>query len=131
MRLVVACGLALALALPARAQSRPDAPLAPARFDASVLDAAHRRAKNRRNIGIGLAVPGVALLILSTTLIVHGANNTNLFGAGEEIGAGTAAGTVGLALSIPGVVLWITGQDDMDVAIWRRRQLLESGALKF
>jgi hypothetical protein len=56
-------------------------------------------------------------------LIGYGANDRNLFGGGAEIAAGSIAGGVGLALAIPGVVLWILGQDDMDVVTWRKLQL--------
>lgn len=107
----------------ARAQSRADDPLSPARVEPKALDQAYRRAQARRNVGIGLAAPGVALAILGSVLVAYGANNPNLYGAGEQIGGGATGGVVGLAIGIPGIVLWIMGQDDMDVVSWRRRQL--------
>lgn len=108
---------------PARAQTRPDDPLSPARIDPLVLATSYQRAQQRRNIGIGLAAPGVALQILGSVLVAYGFNDNNLGRAGEEIGGGAAAGVLGLAIGIPGIVLWILGQDDMDVVTWRNRQL--------
>jgi hypothetical protein len=123
--------LALVAAGPMRgahAQTRPDDPLSPARVDPLALATAYKRAQQRRNIGIGLAVPGLALQILGSVLIGYGINNLSgprptPAGAGEEIGGGAAAGLLGLAIGIPGIVLWILGQDDMDVVTWRNRQL--------
>jgi len=118
--------LVLVGAVDAHAQTRPDDPLAPLRLDPQTLDRAYRRAQARRNIGIGLAAPGVALVILGSVLIGYGANSPNFVGGGAEIASGSVAGGVGIALAIPGVVLWIMGQDDMDVVTWRKRQLSES-----
>jgi hypothetical protein len=115
----------LGLAGPARAQSRPDLPNAPLRFDPATLDRAYKKAQNRRNVGIGLSVPGVAFAILGSVLIGYGANDRNLLGGGYEIASGSVVGGVGLALAIPGVVLWILGQDDMDVVTWRKQELRE------
>ena len=98
--------LVLLSSAPARAQDKPDDEL------------------SRRNVGIGLAGPGVALSILGGVLIVYGANDPHLFGGGAEVAAGSVSSGLGLAIGIPGVVLWILGQDDMDVATWRRRQFL-------
>ena len=116
--------VALAAAAPAHAQARPDDPLAPLRLDPETLDRAYKKAKNRRNLGIGLAAPGVASIILGSVLIGYGSNDKNLFAAGSEIASGSVLGGIGLALGIPGVVLWILGQDDMDVVNWRRHDLL-------
>jgi hypothetical protein len=115
--------LLLGSSLPARAQQKPDDALSPARVDPAALDRAYRRAQARRNVGIGLAGPGMALSILGGVLIVYGANDPHLFGGGVEVAAGSVSGGVGLAIGIPGVVLWILGQDDMDVGTWRKRQL--------
>jgi hypothetical protein len=115
--------VALAAASPAHAQARPDDPLAPLRLDPATLDRAYKKAQNRRNLGIGLAAPGVASIILGSVLIGFGAYDKNLFAAGSEIAAGSVLGGVGLAIGIPGVVLWILGQDDMDVVTWRRHDL--------
>ncbi len=116
--------LVLLSSAPARAQDKPDDELSPARVDPKALDRAYRRAQARRNVGIGLAGPGVALSILGGVLIVYGANDPHLFGGGAEVAAGSVSSGLGLAIGIPGVVLWILGQDDMDVATWRRRQFL-------
>jgi Mn2+/Fe2+ NRAMP family transporter len=104
-------------------QRRPDAVMSPAHMDLHQLDTAYKRSLARRNVGIGLAGPGAALAILGGVLIGYGANNQNLLGAGEEIVGGSVAALVGLVLAIPGVVLWVTGQDDMDVATWRKQQM--------
>ena len=124
MRLALSLALTVTLCVaPARAQTRPDDPLSPLRIDPVQLDLAYKHAQARRNIGIGLAAPGVALTILGTVLLGYGGQNKNLFGAGEEIAGGSVAAGVGLALSIPGVFLWILGQDDRDVATWRKKQI--------
>jgi hypothetical protein len=122
LTLVLAAWLTL-LATGARAQERADDPLAPARLDPLQLDRAYRWAQARRNVGIGLAAPGMALGILGAVLIVYGANDPHLFGGGAEIAAGSVSAGVGVALGVPGVVLWILGQDDMDVVSWRKLQL--------
>jgi hypothetical protein len=125
MRLALWLALTLTLAsATVHAQTRPDDPLSPLRIDPLQLDRAYKHAQARRNIGIGLAAPGVALTILGAVLLGYGGQNQNLFGAGEEIAGGSVAAGIGLALSIPGVILWILGQDDMDVASWRKKQLL-------
>lgn len=115
--------IALGLALPVRAQTRPDDPLAPLRLDPATLDRAYKKAQNRRNVGIGLSAPGVAFVILGAVLIGYGGYDRNLLSGGVEIASGSVLGGVGLAIGIPGVVLWILGQDDMDVVTWRRREL--------
>jgi len=126
VRLIHALLLALTLApVPAMAQSRADDPLSPARVDPSLLDRSYRRAKWRRNVGIGLAGPGVALMVLGSVLVGYGANDKYAVAAGIELANGTVVGVLGLAFSIPGVVLWVTGQDDMDVVTWRKKQLFE------
>jgi hypothetical protein len=96
---------------------------APARVDAAMLDRAYRRAQATRNIGISLAGPGVALTILGSVVVGFGARDPNLFDQGSEIFAGAITAAVGLAIGIPGVYFWSTGQDDMDSVVWRRRQL--------
>src|SRR5262249_4158899 len=99
---------------------------APARLDAAELDRSYKRAQNTRNIGIGLAAPGVALSLLGGVLIGFGSTSPNLFGQVDKIHAGVITGGVGLAMGIPGVYFWSTGQDDMDSVVWRRRQILTS-----
>jgi hypothetical protein len=110
---------------PARADNDPDA-LAPHRLDPNTLERSYRHALARRNIGIAISIPGVALNILGTVLFAYGltdSNNPNLLGQGLEIVTGAIIAIIGLAIAVPGVVLWITGQDSMDVLSWRRRQL--------
>jgi hypothetical protein len=105
----------------ARAQSEA---LAPLRVDEVSLDRAYRRARAKRNIGIGLAVPGVASTLLGILVICYGAQqDPNLFSKGVEIVSGALTAGIGIAVGIPGVVLWSNGQDEMDVVKWRRAQL--------
>jgi cytochrome c biogenesis protein CcdA len=107
----------------ARAENNPDA-FAPHRLDLATLDKSYRRALARRNAGISLAIPGVALNILGTVLFAYGATSGQpLLQEGIQIVAGVIVAVVGLAIAVPGVVLWILGQDSMDVLSWRRRQL--------
>ena len=127
MRLAVVALLVLALASGARAQTRPDDPLAPLRLDPQMLERAYKKAQGRRNLGIGLAAPGVALAILGAVVIGFGANDRNLLSGGSEIAGGSIISGVGLAVTIPGVTLWILGQDDMDVATWRKKQVESLG----
>jgi hypothetical protein len=117
-------GFLAAAPLEARADQEPDASLAPAKVDPKALDRTYHHALARRNIGIGLTVPGLALTILGGVLIGYGVENPHLFGGGAEIASGSVAAGVGLAIGIPGIVLWILGQDDMDVASWRKKQLV-------
>lgn len=105
---------------------RADDSLAPARMDPSLLDRAYKRAQTRRNVGIGLAAPGVALTVLGGVLIGFGARDPNLFAELDEIIGGVISGASGLVLGIPGVYFWSTGQDDMDSVVWRRKQLTSS-----
>jgi hypothetical protein len=102
--------------------SRSDA-LAPARFDDVLFERALRRAKWRRNVGIGLSIPGVTLLVLGGVVIGFGGRDPNYYSGGIEIASGAISAAVGAAFLIPGVPLWLTGQDDMDLANWRLRQL--------
>jgi len=116
--------LVLALSVASFAQSRPDDSMSPLRVDPAQLDRTYRRALWRRNVGIGLAAPGVAFLVLGCVLVGYGANDPYPFAAGVELANGAVVGGVGLVIAIPGAVLWITGQDDMDVTTWRKKQLL-------
>jgi hypothetical protein len=95
----------------------------PARVDPQLLWRAYDRAKAHRNFGIGLAVPGVALTLLGGVAVGLGGGNPNLLGKASELIAGGASALVGLAIGIPGVYFWSTGQDDMDSFTWRLRQL--------
>jgi len=105
---------------------KADDTLAPARVDAALLDRAYKRAQGTRNIGIGLAAPGVALSILGGVLIGFGSTSPNLFDQVDKIIAGVSTCGAGLVIGIPGVYFWSTGQDDMDSVVWRRRQLISS-----
>jgi hypothetical protein len=105
---------------------RADDSQSPARVDPALLDRAYKRAKTTRNIGIGLAAPGVALTLLGGVLIGFGSTSPNLFDQVDKIIAGVITGGVGLVIGIPGVYFWSTGQDDMDSVVWRRRQILTS-----
>ena len=105
---------------------RADDSLAPARVDAALLDRSYKRAQNTRNLGIGLAAPGVALSILGAVLIGFGSTSVNLFDQVDKIIAGVITSGAGLVIGIPGVYFWSTGQEDMDSVVWRRLQLLTS-----
>jgi hypothetical protein len=102
---------------------RPDDSLAPARVDAALLDRSYKRAQATRNVGVGLAAPGIALTVLGGVLIGFGVNSPNIFDQIDKVIAGVITGGVGLVIGIPGVYFWSTGQDDMDTVVWRRRQL--------
>src|SRR5262245_49474565 len=127
-RASIVLGLALWSALPAHAQRRPDDVRAPVVVDVPQLVRSYVKARARRNVGISLAGAGVALAILGGVTIGFGTSDRNQLAAGVELGAGTLSSALGLALAIPGVVLWTLGQDDMDVASWRRSQLLTARA---
>ncbi|HZS41288.1 MAG TPA: hypothetical protein VFF06_30875 [Polyangia bacterium] len=126
IRAALALTLATSVALSAsaaRAENNPDA-LAPHRLDLPTLDKSYRRALLRRNFGISLAIPGVALNILGTVLFAYGAlSGQQLLTEGVQIVSGAIVAVIGLGIAVPGVVLWILGQDSMDVLTWRRRQL--------
>jgi hypothetical protein len=136
MRARVAAALLLVAAM-AHAEPKPAKPvllpppkaddsLAPARVDAALLDRSYKRARNTRNLGIGLAAPGVALSILGGVLIGFGSTSPNLFDQVDKIIAGVITCGGGLVIGIPGVYFWSTGQDDMDSVVWRRHQLVTS-----
>jgi len=110
------------------AEANPET-LAPPKLDLSTVDRAYRRAKARRNLGIGLAVPGVTLNVLGAVLLLYGITEppaTALLSQGNEIAWGAIVSLVGLAIGVPGVVFWAIDQDAMDVLTWRRRQLTVS-----
>jgi hypothetical protein len=138
-RLALTLAAALLAAPVARADSKPKPPkpvllpppkaddsLAPARVDSAMLDRSYKRAQNTRNLGIGLAAPGVALSILGGVLIGFGSTSPNLFDQVDKIIAGVITCGGGLIIGIPGVYFWSTGQDDMDSVVWRRKQLTSS-----
>ncbi len=109
---------------PARADSQL---LAPVKLDLNQLDHDIKRARIRRNIGIGLAVPGLASTILGAILLTYGISELhrqNLGDVANELGAGGSLGILGLATAIPGVALWIMGQDNIDTLKWRREQVV-------
>jgi hypothetical protein len=109
--------------IPSLRLPKPDDSQAPVRFDPQLLQRMYSRAKAKRNIGIGLATPGVALTLLGGVSIVFAAYDPNLLSKATEFIAGGGAALAGLAIGIPGTYFWSTGQDDMDVATWRIRQL--------
>jgi hypothetical protein len=138
IRLLALAIMSLLLLAPARADNKAkpekeptpslqlpkaDDSQAPARFDPQLLQRMYGRAKAKRNIGIGLATPGVALTLLGGVCIAFAAYDPHLLSKATEFIAGGGAALAGLAIGIPGIYLWSTGQDDMDVATWRIRQL--------
>jgi hypothetical protein len=125
LRLVAICLVALlAFASTAHAQNAGEA-FAPLRIDALTLEKSYRRARNRRNVGIALTIPGVALTLLGLLLIAYGSSNQEPHINSEisELVAGSASALSGVLLSIPGITFWMRGQEDMDVVKWRRQQL--------
>jgi hypothetical protein len=135
----LACALALVVAGPAWADPAPTPPpqtvepLSPLQSPEASLSPLHlhevdlvrveRRARWKRNVGIGLALPGVVLVVLGSVLVGAGLKNTHLVTGADEIAAGAVGGGIGVLFTIPGVVLWVKGQDDLDVAGWRRRRM--------
>ena len=115
--------LLLLLMLSSVARAKPDT-LAPLRIDDVSLEKAYKKARNKRNIGIALAVPGVASSLLGIVLIAYGANQEPYINAeiGEIVG-GAITLAAGLSVGIPGVVLWSNGQDEMDMVKWRKQQM--------
>jgi hypothetical protein len=96
-------------------------------MDPALLDHAYRRAKIKRDVGIAVAAPGVALSVIGSVLIGLGAANPYFLDGGKEAADGIIACSLGIVLGVPGIALWIVGQDDMDLAVWRKKQLLELG----
>jgi hypothetical protein len=115
--------LLLLLMLSSVAQAKSEA-LAPLRIDEVSLAKAYKKSRNKRNIGIALAVPAVASSLLGIVLIAYGANQEPYINAeiGEIVG-GAITLAAGLSVGIPGVVLWSNGQDEMDMAKWRKQQM--------
>jgi hypothetical protein len=103
----------------------PEASLSPLRLDARDLLPVERRARYRRNVGIGLAVPGVSLVVIGAVLIGAGARDSRLVAGAAEIAGGAVATGLGVVFTVPGALLWIGGQDDLDLVAWRRRRLSE------
>jgi hypothetical protein len=106
-------------------ESRPG-PRLPTRVELSTIDRAAKRAVRRRNIGIALAVPGIATSVLGWVVFTYGWYDPNIGQAGggaSELAAGSVLGIIGL-VAIPAALLWMSGQDEMDSLKWRREQLL-------
>ncbi len=103
-------------------KATPEASLSPLRLDSIDLDRIERRARTRRNIGLGLAIPGVTLVVLGGVLIGIGASqpSTRFATGAPEIASGAVSAAVGLVFTIPGALLWVGGQDSLDRAAWRR-----------
>ena len=104
-------------------KDHPEASLSPLRLEPSDLARIEQKARRKRNVGIGLAVPGVALLVLGGVLIGVGIRDPKLFSGAAEIAAGSVSAGVGLVFTIPGALLWVGGQDDIDLVRWRRQHL--------
>jgi hypothetical protein len=111
-------------------KATPDVSLSPLHLLPSDLDRIEHRARIRRNTGIGLAIPGVVLLVLGSVLIGASARDTSVFAAdGARIGGGAIAASIGVLFTIPGAYLWIEGQESLDTAAWRRQRALPDGSL--
>jgi hypothetical protein len=103
--------------------ARPEASLSPLHLDAVDLDRIELRARRQRNIGIALAVPGVIFLVLGSVLIGAGARDSRLAAGAVEIATGSVSVGLGLVFTVPGALLWVGGQDGLDVATWRRARV--------
>ncbi|MEO6952441.1 MAG: hypothetical protein ABI321_11555 [Polyangia bacterium] len=105
-------------------KTTPEASLSPLRLDSVDLDRIEHRARTRRNIGIGLAIPGVTMIVLGAVLMGFGGGQptTKLNNAAIEIATGAVSSAVGLVFTIPGALLWVGGQDSLDTAAWRRKR---------
>jgi len=103
-------------------KATPDVSLSPLRLLPSDLDRIEHRARVRRNVGIGLTVPGVAMLVLGGVLMGTGVHNTRLAAGADEIDAGVVLLGAGVLFTIPGAYLWIEGQDSIDTTKWRRQR---------
>ena len=114
----------LTLARPALAQSGAEQ-IMPLRIDAVTLDKAYKQARLKRNVGISLAVPGVASTLLGCVLVAYAETQERhaIFSQYAEILSGSLLMVAGTAVGIPGIVLWMRGQDDMDTVKWRRAQM--------
>jgi len=104
-------------------KAMPEASLSPLRLDSVDLDRIELRARRRRNVGIGLAVPGVLFLVLGSVLIGAGARDSRLAAGAVEIATGAVSAGLGLVFTVPGALLWVGGQDGLDVASWRRSRV--------
>jgi hypothetical protein len=102
----------------------PEASLSPLRLDPGDLVRVERRARYKRNVGIGLSIPGITLVVLGSVLIGAGAKDDRLVTGAAEIAAGAISTGIGVLFTIPGALLWISGQDDLDLSAWRRRHLI-------
>ena len=125
---VVAALLVVVAALPAKAQDASnDESRRPTHFALTDLRQQYRAAQKRRNVGIVLAAPGVAMCVLGSVLIGYGRYDNNLISGGTLIASGVVVDAIGLAFTVPGLVLWIQGQERMDKTSWRWRQEGEPG----
>jgi hypothetical protein len=109
-------------------QARPEASLSPLKLELSDLDRVERTARVRRNAGIGLTVPGVTLLIVGAVLIGIGvrdieSQDSRFVTAATEIATGSISAAAGLVFTVPGALLWLGGQDDLDLVKWRRARM--------
>ncbi len=109
-------------------RARPEASLSPSRLDPADLERVERKARWKRNVGIGLSAPGVALVVLGGVLIGIGARDPRLVNGAAEVGAGAVSAGIGVIFTIPGALLWVHGQDDLDLVKWRRNHLPVDGA---
>jgi hypothetical protein len=105
---------------------KPDDSQAPARVDPTQLDRAYRRARTTRDVGISLAAPGVALSLVGGVILIFTSRAQQIFTQSSQIIGGTISLAAGIAIAVPGIYFWTTGQDDMDTVVWRRRQLTSS-----
>lgn len=125
MRQIILLGLVTVLLCnSSRAQTTPDGTRAPFDFSMTTLERSYRRAKISRNVGLALAVPGVTFTVLGGVFFGHLISGVGGDSLADIIGGSTCV-TAGVAMAIPGIIIWVVGQDKMDVASWRKAQLTQ------
>jgi hypothetical protein len=64
--------------------------------------------------------------VLGLVLVGTGAHNSRLAAGAAEIASGSISAGIGVLLVGPGAYLWVTGQDAVDSAAWRRARLISN-----
>ena len=104
-------------------KTQPEISMSPLRLDKVDLDRIEKRARRLRNIGLGLTIHGLTIAILGAVLIGAGSRDSRLAAGAAEIATGSISTGIGVLFAGPGAYLWVTGQDSVDVAAWRRSRM--------
>jgi hypothetical protein len=107
------------LALAAPPALTPASAVSPPAVEVEERAQRYRQARFRRNLGIGLAVPGIILASAGIATFLTGVATGDLGSDcahcyGVEILIGSPLLAVGVALLVPGGVLWGIGQRDVE-----------------